>query len=470
MTKMTQTVLSYKLEMEKDTSLTSFSGLPLVTELMTRLKIPRLIKKKLKLKKSGWSDVEMVTSLINLAIAGGEHLSDMRILQKDAAFQRLIQSKGMPGAKAAERYLKRFHDDSLMHKPADAKSWVPQESLGLKALGVISQELARREVKISNLKTVTIENDATQVESSKDEAKWTYQGVKGYMPVVGIIAELGIIIADEFRDGNVAPNSKALEFFKRCEKAVPEGIKVRTRLDAAYYSHDLMKHLENQKIEYTITADKTVGLMRWIEAIPEQDWQPLMKITQNGAVPSGREWAQISWCSANGSQADIRENCRKYLITRRTQEQVDMFAEKMKEIGGEVDPKDRYEAIVTNMDWSGDRLIRWHYEKAGSIEKAHDKIKNGLGGGVMPCAEFGANAAWWRIQCMALNIVRALQIHALPSEFANSHMKRLRLHLFGIAGRVIKHARQLILKIGANHPSYEMYKEARIKIANIAWT
>ena len=127
--------------------------------------------------------------------------------------------------------------------------------------------------------------------------------------------------------------------------------------------------------------------------------------------------------------------------------------------------KDRYEVIVTNMGWEGGRLILWHYGRGGAIEQIHDRIKNDLAGGVLPCAEFGANAAWWRLQCLTWNLVRALQLYVLPDDFQNCHLKKLRLWLFNIAGKVVTHARQLILKLSEGHPIFEIYQKARLKIA-----
>ncbi len=130
--------------------------------------------------------------------------------------------------------------------------------------------------------------------------------------------------------------------------------------------------------------------------------------------------------------------------------------------------KDRYELIVTNMDWAGDRLIRWHHERGGTIEHVNKQIKSDLAGGVLPCAAFGANAAWWRIQCIAQNLVRALQLHALPEELSTCRLKKLRLWLFCIAGRVIKTGRQMIVKLCHGHPSFAIYRDARRLIADMA--
>ena len=40
---------------------------------------------------------------------------------------------------------------------------------------------------------------------------------------------------------------------------------------------------------------------------------------------------------------------------------------------------------------------RWHGEKAGTIERVHDVMKNDLAAGVLPSKYFGANGAWLRL-------------------------------------------------------------------------
>ncbi len=52
---------------------------------------------------------------------------------------------------------------------------------------------------------------------------------------------------------------------------------------------------------------------------------------------------------------------------------------------------------LTNMDWEGNRLIRWHHERCGKSEEAHSVMKEDLAGGMLPSSLFGANAVWWWI-------------------------------------------------------------------------
>lgn len=64
---------------------------------------------------------------------------------------------------------------------------------------------------------------------------------------------------------------------------------------------------------------------------------------------------------------------------------------------------------------AGERLLRWHREKQGTVEYGHGVVKNDLAGGVMPCGRFGSNAAWSRIQLIVHDLLVLLKTVALPS-------------------------------------------------------
>ena len=51
--------------------------------------------------------------------------------------------------------------------------------------------------------------------------------------------------------------------------------------------------------------------------------------------------------------------------------------------------------IVTNMDWAGEVLIPWLYQRCGKSEEAHAIMKNDFAGGRFPSEDYGENAAWW---------------------------------------------------------------------------
>jgi hypothetical protein len=75
----------------------------------------------------------------------------------------------------------------------------------------------------------------------------------------------------------------------------------------------------------------------------------------------------------------------------------------------------KYFAIVTN-NWErpGPEIINWPRQKAGTVEKLHDVLKNELGAGVVPCGRFRANAAWLRLDVLTYNLLSPLRHAALP--------------------------------------------------------
>ena len=80
----------------------------------------------------------------------------------------------------------------------------------------------------------TLDIDATQIVAEKRDAVWTYKGERGYRPMVGHLAEAGVVIHEDFRAGDVAPASANLDFIKACEARLPKGHRLAAiRADSA---------------------------------------------------------------------------------------------------------------------------------------------------------------------------------------------------------------------------------------------
>ncbi len=93
-------------------------------------------------------------------------------------------------------------------------------------------------------------------------------------------------------------------------------------------------------------------------------------------------------------------------------------------------------------------LVRWHRQKAGTIELTHDVTKNDLAAGVLPSGKFGANAAWYRLTLLTYNVLTVLRRRALPERFHQARPKRLRYEVF-VPAEIHTHARQLTARLGA---------------------
>ena len=86
----------------------------------------------------------------------------------------------------------------------------------------------------------------------------------------------------------------------------------------------------------------------------------------------------------------------------------------------------------------------------------------------MPSAHFGVNAAWWAIMIIAMNLNTTMKRLVLGAQWATRRMKAIRVHLIALPGQVMMHARQLIVRLGAGHPSNDLLLRVRKGILALA--
>jgi len=441
--------------------LTSFGGLPLVMETFRALGLPQSIQRHLPLlqREGKYREANYIESFISVFAAGGECVDDFEILRADEGLMKL--GLRVPSAEAARWFLNSFHEEDLLQGRLPHQAFIPEETELLSGLKEVERDLIRKATREEQPWKATIDLDATVIESQKREAYFTYLGDKGYQPVNAYWAEQDLILADEFRDGNVPAQVDLLRVLKEAIAALPLTIRlIRVRSDSAAYVHEFLNWCRKEvpgrpRIEFAISADMTEELRVAIQSLPEEAWKPLRKVTNKGLIEGRKEWAEVEFIPSQPSRNKWMKPDR-YLAIRIQPLQRELFAD---------GHAYHYFAVVTNMwSWDGERLLQWQRERCGTVEKVHDVMKNDLAGGVLPSKRFFANAAWWRLNALAYNVLSVMKRKALPQTWWSTRLKALRFHLLNIAGRVIEHGRSLFLKITQNHPSFLLYKEAQEKL------
>lgn len=144
-------------------------------------------------------------TLILMQHEGGFHLDDVRYIQEDTALRTLLGLKQVPQADALGNWLRRMGRHS---------GW--RDGLTRVNQSVLQSTLHRR-------KAITLDIDATEIIAGKSEARWTYKHNRGYMPMVGHIAETGQVVACDFRTGNTPPAKGNFKFTRRYEDSLPAG-------------------------------------------------------------------------------------------------------------------------------------------------------------------------------------------------------------------------------------------------------
>jgi hypothetical protein len=456
-------------EVEGEERITSHAGAPLVVETYRATgaaeAVRRCVKSRPRRRDRGLTDEELVESFVVLIASGGEHNEDFEALRADGGLSQLV-GHAMPSPSRAKEFLYAFHEEAKGEGAAQRRlfepSFVPVETGPLAGLAEAVRASVWAAQKRRTCDRATIDLDATIVVSEKREAAMTYTGESGYQPVIALWAEKDVILADEFRDGNVPAGHEPLRCLKRAVDALPEGMeRVYLRADSAAYEHDLMgwcneKNEEGDpRVIYAISADMTRQLRAEIGRLPLEAWQPF---DSDGKY--NRQWAEVAYVPSlpyerKGERPD------RYLAIRVEPRQGEMFSD-----GTEV----KHFCVVTN-DWGreGAAIFRWHRKKCGTVEKVHDVLKNELGAGVMPCGRFGANAAWFRLNVLTYNLLSVMKRTALPASLHRARPKRLRFQILRRAGEIIRHARKLMVRLtGRLGEQLGLFTVARRRLVELA--
>jgi hypothetical protein len=312
--------------------------------------------------------------------------------------------------------------------------------------------------------TATLDVDATLVPTAITTAKFCYKGYRAYQPLNVFWAEQQVVVHSEFRDGNVPAGSQIRRVVAEALPHLPPGVRhVRLRSDSAGYDTDLLfwcerahEHPDVGRILFTISADITKELRTTIMAVT--DWTPEYRTTRTGErKATGREYAEVVFVpNTHAVQSDIREPFRYIAIRERLKDQMRLDLDDGAQLGlpfpsgvmGGVAYK--LAALVTNRrDEDAAALIRWHYGRCGKSEEAHAIMKEDFAGGQMPSRQFGANAAWWALMLLTMNLVMVGKRLALGEDWLTKRMKALRFGLLTQAGRLTHHARQTVLRVRA---------------------
>jgi hypothetical protein len=428
--------------------ITAWGGVPLLVRAARSLDVPGLVQRQVQIKQRerGLDEATYIESFVVLNGVGGDCLEDFEQLREDAGLKEMLGHE-VPSAEAARKFLYQFHDQQKIEEAqqelgAGQVSYIPGESAALAGLGRVNAEVVRELGRRSGEKIATLDLDGTIIESCKREAKLTYEGTTGYQPLLALWAELNAVVAEEFRDGNVPGLQAPLPVTQRAFQALPQGMKeLYFRGDSACDEDRLLTWLRDEKrkdgpqgfIGFAVSARMNAALREEVVATPEAKWQ----LYQEDSATI-KECAEVDYVPEESPENRYREPLR-YVALRIRRKQGELFAD-----GSQV----KHFAVVSNLwEWTPKKLLQWHRGKAGSIEAAHDVIKNELAGGVMPCGRFGANAAWLRLAVLTYNLLTALKRLALPPELLTARPKRLRFLIFNTPGKLVHHARRTLLRL-----------------------
>ncbi|MFQ5814506.1 MAG: IS1380 family transposase [Anaerolineae bacterium] len=503
---MKQGVLPFHYEEERNsTGMTALGGLPAYLDLARVAGLSRSIERRVRVREGaqGWSDSQVITSLVLLNLAGGEAVDDLRVLEKDEGFCRVLRRtesyrmrrwerramdkrwrkerrRSVPSPSAVFRYLAGFHDQGEEDRRQAHTAFIPAANEALAGLRRVNGDLVAFAQSRSPHNQATLDMDACLVETEKQEALYSYKKCKAYQPLTTYWAEQELIVHSEFRDGNVPAGHEQLRVLQETLSHVPHSVeKVLMRSDTAGYQTELLKYCAEGKderfgaIEFAVGVDVTPEFKQAVAQVAEEDWQRLERDVDGHKTPTDQEWAEVcfvpNWIGHSKKSPDYR-----YIAIREPLQQVALPG-----LEGQLDLPfpamklvdkgwHKVFGVVTNRSLPGDQLIWWYRQRCGKSEEAHGVMKEDLAAGKLPSSNFGVNAAWWAIAVLAFNLNSAMKRLVLGKEWVSKRLKAVRFAFICLPGRVVRRARMLIIRLTRDLPSYGLLLVARQRILALA--
>lgn len=419
-----QTILPFKLGISKE-KITPRSGLAVYAELMKAFQVENLANKYLPQPGSGAGipASNYVKPLSMTLYGGGQTIEDTREIRDDATLRKMIGLERVPSTSAIGDWLKRMGHGG-----------------GIAGMVKVNDEITTKIIQKDKRKSYTLIIDPTFIEAEKKEARMTYQGFKGYRPVVAVLKELDLVIAYQFKEGN--DTGGRLKIVEKAFNKLPRNKRIKeVLLDSEYYTNEILEYLEQKNVSFAIAVDKDSAVVNTVNRIPEADWQPFR--TKDGLL-TDREVADTVHTMNKGSIAF------RLVVLRWRESQGELFGNAY-----------RYHCIGTNMLAESSEEAVWRYNQRARIENNIKELKGGFGLERLPSGDFKANAVHFGIGMMTYNLFIASKLFVLPSEWRKKTIKSIRWLLVETAGKLVRHGRRLILKLAAGLEKYGIYLEMR---------
>jgi hypothetical protein len=407
----------FDFEIERtDAPLIARAGLVLPYQMAKALGLPRAVDRELPGPGSerGYAPSAFVMPIILMLHGGGQALEDLRELRSEVTLQKLLKMKEMPASCTVGDWLRRMGADGQ----------------GLAGLERVNDHLTGQVLKRGSGEGYVLDTDATIIESEKQGAKWTYQKTKGYQPLLGFLHSVtrqakdtgGLVIADEFREGNEPAGSKAVAFLQRCAGKVPNGKKLQAvRADSAWYQATVFNWCDDNRVRLVVGGDLDAAVRETISNLDAVDWE---------AYEGDREIAETVHCMQGTGKAF------RLVVLRWPKSQPDLF-----------DPNPfNYHVIATNGE-EDKRAVVAFYNQRGEIENWIKELKSGFGMEWVPCGESYANAVYFRLGVIAYNLFVAMKTFGLPGRWQRYTIETIRWRLYQIAGEVFWESRRVVLRL-----------------------
>ena len=437
-----------------------------VTELCGRLGVIEALDAAVgpvKQRDRGFGAGELLCGIAAAQLAGEDFLTGLDRQRADAAGRQLTPVPGLASTTAA----------GLARRVTPARWRAVESGLAVVTGRMLGLLPAPRVTALAG-GPVTIDLDATDVEvygRKKRGVAYNHQGQRVGRPHVAAWAETEIVLAADLGDGTDDPRATAPDLLRRALAALPAAARasgrVAVRADAGYFAGQLARAAHEAKIAFAIGAKRIAPLWRLLAGIAEDAWHDAIEM--DNAQVAVAEYCPDWW----------PENTR-LLIRRVALDPAQVSADPRSRRRRTLHPDQRalpfpelaaqpavyaYSFILTSLDVSTPARAaaaeHW-YRHRTTVENLFRDSKPGAALRHLPSGYPQVNTAWMWGALLAASMaawLHQLTGTAFGEDIVHGHGVRggkamiatLRWRLIAVPGRLIRHARHLVLRLPPGH-------------------
>jgi hypothetical protein len=449
-----------------DRALTANAGLAAISELCDRLGVIEALDAAVgpvKQRDRGFGAGELLTGIAAAQLAGEDFLTGLDRQRADAAGQQITPVPGLASTTAA----------GLARRFTPAQWQAVEQGVAAVTGRMLSLVPAQRATALTE-GPVTIDLDTTDVEvygSKKRGVAYNHQGQRAGRPHVAAWAETETVLAADLGDGTDDPRAAAPGLLRRALACLPAAARasgrVAMRADAGYFAGALARAAYGEQIGFAIGARRIAPLWRLLAGLADGDWHDA--IDMNNAQVAVTQYCP-DWWPAN----------TRLLIRRVRLDPAQVSADPRSRRRRTLHPDQRalpipelasagavyaYSFILTNLDvTSPDKAaaVEHWYRHRTTVENIFRDGKLGAALRHFPSGYPPVNTAWMWGALLAATM--AAWLHQLTATTAGEDIlaghgvrggkamiATLRWRLIAVPGRLIRHARHLVLRLPPGH-------------------
>jgi len=309
----------------------------------------------------------------------------------------------------------------------------------------INFKVFRKLLRKRKLKSITIDVDSSvvNVEGHQEGTAKGYNPKKPGNPCYNIqfafCDEIKAYLTGYVRSGDTYTANCATGLIKEIMAHLEEeGLDVTFRMDSGYFDEDILETIEALGCRYVIKAK---GYPTLVAQVTDPD---IVFVTGE----AGRETAELV------TTLNTWEKDRRFVVSRILKEAKDRA--QLSFLEGE---EYEYFFFVTNTDRSSEEVVDF-YQKRGNCENYIKEAKYEMAVGHLLLKSFWANEAIFQLMVLAYSLFLLFKIDFVRTTEYRQQIKTFRLKYVFLAGKLIRTARSVVMKLSEKYPYQEMYEKS----------